>query len=129
MEAINLDVESAPGWEQQQDSEARRFESEHGFAVPGDMGYPHWDMSEEHRFLICDIVRLAIAVTAGTGLRVWVEWAGPQKGLVVRYYLPGNERACHHDIWFDLEGAGEARRKLLQIRDVLAHLGGLYGNA
>jgi hypothetical protein len=129
MEATTHPIESAPGWEQQQASEARLFDSGTGFAVPGDMREAHWHMSEDHKFLACDILRLAIAVTERTGIRVWVEWAGPPKGLVVRYYLPGQPRACEHFIWFDLDGDGECRQQLLQVRDVLANLRGLYGTA
>lgn len=129
MEAITHPVESAPGWEQQQAGEARLFESRTGFAVPVDMGSTHWVMSEDHKFLVCDILRLAIAMTERTKFRVWVEWAGPSKGLVVRYYLPGQQRTCEHFIWFDLDGDAECRRQLLQVRDVLANLRGLYGTA
>ena len=129
MEATLQEIDSAPGWEQQQANEQRRFETEERFLAPWNMTNSHILMTERHRRLVCDVLLLAIAVTERTAIRVWVEWAGPQKGLIVRYYLPGNERVCQHDIWFDLDGDREARRKLLQIRDLLSHLGGLCGNA
>jgi len=75
------------------------------------------------------ILRLAIAVTERTGLRVLFEWSGPFDGVHVRYYLPGEQRPCVRDVWFDQADPGEAARQLEGIRDFLGRLSGVPGNA
>ena len=129
MEATLQTIESAPGWEQQQAGEQWRFEHEEGLAVPGDMPFGHTSMTERNQALLCEILRLAIAVTERTGLRVLFEWSGPFDGVHVRYYLPGEQRPCVRDVWFDQADPGEAARQLEGIRDFLGRLSGVPGNA
>lgn len=129
MEATLQTIESAPGWEQHQAGEQWRFENEEGLGVPGDMPARHICITEGHQALLCDILRLAIAVSERTGLQVLFEWSGPFAGLHVRYYLPGAQGPCVRDVWFDRADPGEAGRQLEQVRDFLGRLSGAAGNA